>query len=518
MIDLKHIASKFVDLTDRLLSNRKVIKNISLLLGIIVFCYYIVFSMIYGNLSSLVLCASFLGIGIAIFYRKKRYTQIFVWVYLLSVLSTIALYHIYISRYSVPYYNGGSDDLMYETLIRNLADKIGFWDQEVVHSIIITPARDYFAYIYPQAQIARFANLLGDVSIYDFRLFNCLLNALCSLMIFRLCSKHLKLNEKISFYTAILCAGAPFCLYITANLFRDIWVTFLILVIVLSSKELFLETKYYTKVILWIVIAAALYILYYSRMLVNWLMIFYITADVFWVFFTLPKEQKRSPKIRRAFIVSAILVTVNMVILFSTGFFSIARITNKIAYINDTYEQYYQEQYNQTPTPSKSPDKTPTIPDKTPNSTMPSKPIPIDKGVRFTDKILKMPLPQGLLFRYPLLIFTPVPRFTSFYLDDIFIKIGTCFRFFIIPYLLYGIFTSIKVKRMTDIAGLFVIMFLMVGMTTFTFRHIIMMYPFAAITSAQGYSVLSDKARIKKIFFWFSLGLLLLYQIVSLAL
>ena len=87
------------------------------------------FSLAEMSLAVLVSFLVFGGIGLMIARRFDRTSAlIFLSVYSLGVIATIILYYHYIAVYGVPYFVGGSDDLMYEEFGRLVSRQLGLLD------------------------------------------------------------------------------------------------------------------------------------------------------------------------------------------------------------------------------------------------------------------------------------------------------------------------------------------------------------------------------------------------------
>jgi hypothetical protein len=76
------------------------------------------------------------GVMISRTWGKKE-ARLFTWVFSSAVLAALAIYLIYLQRYGLPYYVGGSDDLRYELEAERVASTLGVFDYSSIRGGVV---------------------------------------------------------------------------------------------------------------------------------------------------------------------------------------------------------------------------------------------------------------------------------------------------------------------------------------------------------------------------------------------
>lgn len=187
--------------------------------------------------------------------RDSSNGRIFAIVYGCSATVAVAVYYIYMARYSVPYINGGSDDLFFEEQAKQVA-RAALWvyDPKQIRLIINYPNHNATGYIYLVSFLIRLGDLLGGFHTMMPRLLNGMALGLVSVFIFSI-AKEVKLGLARSKVVALWSGLFPMMLFVSAHVFRDIIVTLIVVMVLKLALSLQKERSlplllFYTMIIL----------------------------------------------------------------------------------------------------------------------------------------------------------------------------------------------------------------------------------------------------------------------------
>ena len=150
-----------------------------------------------------------------------REARIFLLVYCVSVLAAIAIYGIYMDRYGLPYYVGGSDDLVFETEAKDVVSSVGIWDYSAMRTTVLRPYHTAAGYVYFVSLLYRVSEPLGGFHTMLPRVVNCLALGLLAVITYRL-GRCYGLKERTSLWVGLFVGLAPIMVYNSVHTFRDI--------------------------------------------------------------------------------------------------------------------------------------------------------------------------------------------------------------------------------------------------------------------------------------------------------
>ena len=377
------------------------------------------------GLITLLLCAK--GID------DRTYRKLFITV-LIAYSFMIFMYFGLIQKNGIPY-QGGDDELFeeYGNYIYNRGVRF-FKDIPYIQGGWY--AKGYYLII---AWIKRVSLWIGDYSTFSPRILNIYLwQAISVLMYKRLPGE---IDDRLKTRAFVVLATFPNALVISSFVYRDVCVCFFVVIAVISFETIIDENKRLARGIAKTVASiiccgVSLYFLYYLRMQIC----FVVLVILILKFFTGRSGLANiSRKKKIFFTILAFLVIVP--VLYYTGGIKLLNL------ITDTYTSYRLEGTG-----------------------------------GLSSKIFSVNLlPFGIILRFIYGLATPFPGgllvmdFSGEFIYSVLytiVYLGTVFQLFLVPYLLKHV---IRI----DYAGLvFLAIFFSVIITTFTFRHFVMVYPF----------------------------------------
>jgi len=374
-------------------------------------------------------------------------SKLFLIIYYLNVIAVIALYIIYMNRYGQPYFIGGSDDLTYEMEAQKVAQSLGVFDYFSIKGNVLPNNHNSIGYVYLVSLFYRLGQLLGGFHTFIPRIFNSFILAFLAILVYRCAVYKSKLNSSISYVVALLVGLAPIMMYNSAHTFRDTIVAFLLFLCVYIwndyDKYIFSE-----QIILLAVTLLITFILWEMRSITAILILLLI------YFSYLDQKRKKIKNFKSKQIIFFIFF-----ILFGVLVFFYCYNQGYIELLKNRQISYYliYSKYR----------------------------IGISKGLE--TYVFIAPFPLNLLYRFVYLSIYPIPGLSK-NIDRLWLSIGTIIQIFFLPYVVIGLWKSLKKKQNLEIALGFVLIFISVAIFSFTFRHISMFYPFGALVAGYGYN------------------------------
>lgn len=417
-------------------------------------------------LSVLIFFMSLAIIGLLINFKLGvNESKLFIIIYYLNVIAVIVLYIIYINRYGQPYFIGGSDDLTYEKDAQNVAQFLGVFDYFSIRGNVLPNDHNSIGYVYLVSLFYRLGQLLGGFHTFIPRIFNSFILALLAILVYRYAVYKSKLNSSISFVVALLVGLAPIMMYNSAHTFRDTIVAFLLFLCVYIwndyDKYIFSE-----QIILLAVTLLITFILWEMRSITVILILLLI------YFSYLDQKRKKIKNFKSKQTIFFIFF-----ILFGVLVFFYCYNQGYIEWLKNRQISYYLV-YSKYRTE-------------------------LSKGLE--TYVFIAPFPLNLLYRFVYLSIFPIPSLSK-EIERLWLSIGTIIQIFFLPYVVIGLWKSLKKKQNLEIALGFVIIFISVGIFSFTFRHISMFYPFGALVAGYGYNYFQNT---NKKYLWFGMYFLL---------
>jgi hypothetical protein len=413
--------------------------------------FVIVSSVLTFSLAVFVVQLFLASITISMIMRKNYKTaKLYVVIFIVSLIFVFLLYMANDMYYGSPYYVGGSDDVNFEYEGRVIIDSGIYNPSEILESGIIGRTNNAPFFSLYISFLIRFSELFGIYSTFLPRIMNVYYLMWVCMILEYLLKKHANFTDKKTDISIALFSLTPNIQYINSHVFRDTFNLLQILLIVLLFDKLVRKNNFVKKILYMGLLAFLLYITYYTRK----------NALVFaGAICLLVLAEKIKIKKRYIFIIVIPIVMLS-------GFLD----TIRLKYFINTYSNYVLG-------------------------------IAGDGLSRF---IFRQPLlPFGIIYRTLYAFITPFPNFiglfnepTRILFDFIMLLIycGVVIQILFIPFIL---------KRSSKFDWLslsFLIWFLGIIATTFTFRHVLLYYPFMVALGVDGYLSTSKKPRVQILF------------------
>ncbi|MCI8494151.1 MAG: hypothetical protein HFI74_00475 [Lachnospiraceae bacterium] len=368
----------------------------------------------------------------------------------IAILFMLLLYVGLIEKFGEPYY--ASDDIRYEYYGNLLFQKNIFKFKDIPYIEGMFYAKGYLIII---AWIQKIGSFFGEYSTISPRVLNLYLWISVAVLMSKKMSDSVA-DKKIVRKTFALLALFPNALYIASFVYRDVFIIFLIVVSIYNFEKL---TEGFKKGIFngitfvrIPIVLFCLYGLYYSRQ-----QMLYVVAIIFLL--SLFQEKLKPQRSSRVILIVAATIAGVILLQFTGGI-------ELLSEMNEGYSSYLSDQAGGL------------------------------SGIIFSKSLL----PFGIFLRFAYGFVTPFPAalLSLNYFDEPIYSLviastcfGTIFQIFLLPYLYKG------VKRMDYPAIKFLGMYGPIILTTFTFRHFIMVYPFAACILAQQIEITGYRTRKK---------------------
>jgi hypothetical protein len=348
-----------------------------------------------------------------------------------GIVVAALIYYGYMQEYGKPYYIGGSDDYELEQWAEySIQNQLYMPEQMAVDDLLATHNSKGFIWIL--SWLIRIGDLMGGYHTFAFRIINIAFLTIIGILVYKYFHRYENGSNRsglILFYGLSL---FPNALYLSSHVFRDTISALLIFFIFSIWKRQIDEEKILIRHILYT------FILSYVAFWIRDENVVYIIAMIIICFIV----GKKNLNISR-FILSLPLLLVALVLFMATG-------------VNEELIRKSQVYTN----------------------------LIMSANDGLSNTIFSIPLlPLGLIVRvfYSLIFPPPVAiivlfeRFSWVIAMNVFIAIGIVLQVFMLPYVIRG------VKKGDAIAIAFVTVLLSICITTFTFRHFILVYPFMAI-------------------------------------
>lgn len=417
--------------------------------SIVVFCLatlvITMFALSQGSLSTLMAYLIFGLFGFA-FARVagKAGVPLFRLVFGISVLSAVVLYLIYSSRYGLPYFIGGSDDLSYELDAEIIAKNLWLYNAEEIGWLINIPYHNSKGYIYLVSLLVRFGDSLGGFHTMIPRLFNCSMLSLASVVTYSI-SRQIGLLPYPAKLAALWVGLFPMMVYSAIHTFRDIPIALLLLITAKLALAISGSRQWLVPVLLSAVIVSLFFVMGELRF-------FYLIAmaamlATAWFAKLWPEKRFR---------IASILILIIPVVI--TGYLLLS-IELKI--LLDSLSAI--DRYG----------------------------VSLAGGRGSEDglaaRLFSLPPPWIYIGRFTYALVTPLPILYS-NIEWNLLGAGAMAQFFFAAFVLLGIKETCRNIWLLPMLFGFAILFFGYTMGTFTFRHITAFVPFAAIYGVIGYS------------------------------
>ena len=415
------------------------------------------YAVIQGSLAVAVAYILFGLIGLVLVGRDGRSSiELFLLGYSIVNLFSVILYFVYMHRYGLPYFSGGSDDLEYERNARLIYNHGLFFDSDAIKLTIGNPFHNSTGYIYVVNVLMHFGEMFGGFDTMLPKILNGAVLGLISVFVRRI-GLQIQLTNYLSLIAGIWASLFPMMFYTASHSFRDILTVFLIVFTVFCT----LKIKTLVKVkSIWNSLAYSIIVVICIILMLDFRFLNVIPMTLMllsrWVYIIFPIKRFR---LRHVILFIALI----------TSFFYFA---NEIDIFNQgvLIIQLYSES--------------------------------LGSGVQSqTDglSILLFNLPQPLQtvarFFYALVTPLPVP---SVDVEKNILGVGTLVQFYFSVFVILGIGRMWRNPNNLPILLGFLIFFYSYMIGSFTFRHVTQWFPFAVLIGIIGYE--NYKAYSNKIY------------------
>lgn len=384
--------------------------------------------------------------------KNTKSIELFIIVYSINVMTTIALYLIYMDRYGIPYYIGGSDDFSYELSAREAATRLGIFDYINIRGTVVETWHNSVGYVYLVSLFYRLGEVLGGFHTMIPRLFNCMCLGLMAILLSSI-AKQSRVNDSISTKIGWFIGLFPIMMYGAAHTFRDISISLLTLLVTYlwtptQSHKLGGMRWFY-----WIVTTVLILIAVEFRRF----QAFGILA------IALVSDASSSRNVRQGrWLYSIVLVTLCIT--------SIVLFWDNVWTLSEDLEDH-QVRYTEYR-------------------------LGLSDGL--ATFVFNASPPWGYFLRVGYALISPLPMLSS-QPDHLWLSLGTSVQIFFVPFLGAGIILALRDRTKWHILTAFLVFFIGVAFISFSSRHIVQFFPYAAILTAIGF----ERFGRYRMFVWF---------------
>jgi len=197
-------------------------------LGSVVIAFY---AMSNASLAVLMAYLIFGVAGLVISRRGGTQVRIYLTVYGLAAVATVALAAVYTAAYGNPYWGGGSDEFYFEQIGIAFAEHYSIWDYNSIRGNLVVVWESTTGYLYLMGLLAKFSQWFGGFHTVVPRLFNAMCLGLVSVLTYHI-SLRLQLQRRTALAAALFAGLFPYLMWISVQSLRDIFQALLVLTVV----------------------------------------------------------------------------------------------------------------------------------------------------------------------------------------------------------------------------------------------------------------------------------------------
>lgn len=367
---------------------------------------------------------------------------IFIIVLFASLFFALFVYLGLLDEFGSPYYKGGgSDDFLYELYAKEFKNEFGWFDKEHVRQVLASPFHNSTGFVWFLANFVGFIENFFSYHTMHFRVLNCFLLSITSVIYFLLIDKLQLFSYRESFFIATVSFCLPFVMYINSFVFRDTLVLFLMMAylfaLLSAHKELLRKGFSHNFYVYSAIVMIACLLMYPLR--VQYSALFFVLYS-FFVFYSFKKYLNR----KTAFLFLVSIIVIFLVLFYYSGIFE---QVIRLVYL---YQDYVS-----------------------------------GSSQGFTSFIFNQPLPITALLRIVFSPFYPIPEIDFNYKLLIFFNIILQVCFF--PIIVLGFVKMAKSQVARPVVVFFLLIYLGVVWGTYTFRHFFYIAPFYPLFCYYGY-------------------------------
>lgn len=417
-------------------------------------CFLALVSMTFNNIS--IVTIGILANLAIVFIMKpnKDELSIYLNIVIINMIIIIFLYLLYQNRYGTPYYLGGSDDLLYEIDANSVVSNLKIGEYFKIRGNIVPEWHNSVGYIYILSLVIRFSELLGGYSTITPRMLNGFILGIISILSYRIVIKNLELNKSYGKLSSYIVGLSPIMMYTSSHIFRDI----IVCLIIISNIYLWINIYNYNglnKIKAYVYTVFTFIIMFSLRGKLAFIIPINIIIILIFNIYSNNNINKKN-KYMLLTVIIIIMTIILPIIILKSGLLS--DMLDK----SESYKQYLLS----------------------------------ETGGGLSRYIFNAPMPMGIFLRILYLSISPIPVISG-NIEQILLGIGTIFQIVNIPFILIGVYNALKQSRIASISIIFICIFEIVSLTTFTFRHIVMYYPLLVILGIYGYKNTSYKFRVR---------------------
>jgi hypothetical protein len=384
------------------------------------------------------------------------------------------MYGLYMDRYGLPYYIGGSDDFVFENEAKDVVSSVGIFDYSSMRTQVLKPSHTAAGYVYIVSLLYRVSEPLGGFHTMFPRLLNCLALGLLAVITYRLGKLH-GLEERTSLWVGLFVGLAPIMVYTTVHTFRDTITSLLTIWIVYVWQRRSDRFSFRQRILCWLQTGAVAIIVSQLRLpqAAAILAIAYVGDLV-------PRRYRIRPFSKED------LYRFMMLGLAGTAVLLIFRhtLTGFLVDLLDTHERYVGYRLG--------------LSDGLSNVVFGSPP----------------PITYGLRALYGLVVPLPV---LSTEIDRVWLSAGTLAWFFLLPFLTLGFVQALRDRAKFQLLAAFVLLYGGTAIVSFSSRHILQFLPYGVLIAGIGLERYGKyKLPIWLGSAWLGVGLVLLYAVLKL--
>ncbi|MFD5022796.1 hypothetical protein ACFWMP_28310 [Paenibacillus sp. NPDC058367] len=394
-------------------------------------------STIFSNISILVV--GILGLALVVLLTKNENPKVYMTltvIFSISVALMLILYYGYFSKYTMPYYLGGSDDLSFEQSAEYILQR-GY---KLPHELKSESQFYYHSakgFLWLLSWLMKFCNIFGGYHTIVYRILNIYFLLALGILVFKYFSKHYYFSQKQNLVVLCVTTLFPNAQFISIHVFRDT-LNILILFSIFYMWDNYLSKVNAAKISLILSVCITMILSYVSFWIRTQNLIFIIVIILLSLFL---KHRSLTKK-------TVWLYSLGLIIILLA--FSYLDVFNEITKFNEYYTDYL---------------------------------LTTNDGI--SQKVFAMNLiPYGIFVRIIFGLISPLPvailKLKDMFIDiDTFFKvlvsIGSIAQIYLLPYLISNL------KRIDKVVIMYLTFLFATVITTFTFRHFIMLYPFMFI-------------------------------------
>jgi len=425
-------------------------------MALIVFvCIVFISSVLTGSISVFLMQIIFSTITIPLIATKPYETaRLYIIVFFVAVCFVFVIYMANQQAYGNSYYIGGSEDLYFDEVAKVISDASVYNSKKLLGTILRLWDDASILKVH-LAWMVQFGELFTGFTTFMPRIANVYFLLWSAMLFEHFLRRFTNFADKEIRFTIAGFTLTPNILNINSHVFRDTFNLVLIFLILFAFERLMANKRLTRTAASLLVLAVLFYITYYTRQMSV------VLAVGLMVIVIISRFKHR----QRYWIILLLLLAVLLLAMLSEV---LEFETDKVEYYIDTYSQY------------------------------------LVKETGMSNYIFNQPLlPFGIVMRFFYCLLCPFPNFLSLFNDPNCVLLDTVRLLIYCVVVCQIVLIPFILKRLFEfdwLAFSFLLCYLAVVGTTFTFRHVVFYYPFMAALAVDGYCS-SSKGR-RKCVFW----------------